>query len=374
MNARNSWLGIIIVFFAGAVFAPAARTQVRVADLQAKFERESNSVRKAKLLQKLGEAQLQEVHREQLRENYDAVAKIYESYRDDVKIALNALKGTRPDAERHSDGYRQMQIELRKGLRDLEETILSTPQELRPRLEALRADLVRFDDDLIKLLFPRRGKSVRGNPELASETQEPHKPKLANKFANDYDSNPPESSNKSDLPRRSEFSHAPGAENQPRELLDPPQDTRSKKDYLSDLEADKIRDAETSNKRIKLLLSFAADRLKKFKYELEHPSPSGHHPEMLVFLMNAYAGCVDDAAEYIDVGREKQENIHEGIKEMVAKGKEFLAVLQSLSSHGTERAIYKDTLDDAIEGTRDAIRDAEKAKKEIAPPPVRRRN
>ena len=40
------------------------------------------------------------------------------------------------------------------------------------------------------------------------------------------------------------------------------------KDYLSPLESDKIRDAETTNDRIKLFLTFADDRLKKFQYEL----------------------------------------------------------------------------------------------------------
>jgi hypothetical protein len=35
---------------------------------------------------------------------------------------------------------------------------------------------------------------------------------------------------------------------------------------------------------------------------------------------------------------------------------------------------YRDNLDDAIEGTRDAMNDAEKAKKAVAPPPMRRKN
>ena len=67
------------------------------------------------------------------------------------------------------------------------------------------------------------------------------------------------------------------------------------KDYLSSVEADKIRDAETSNDRIKLFLSFAEDRLKKFQYEIEHPS-SNRHAEMLNALLNAYIGCVDEAS------------------------------------------------------------------------------
>jgi hypothetical protein len=145
------------------------------------------------------------------------------------------------------------------------------------------------------------------------------------------------------------------------------------KDYLSALEADKIRDAETSNERIKLFLTFADDRLKKFQYELEHPS-ANRHADMLNSLLNAYAGCVDDAADLVQLGIEKQENIRQGIDLMASRTKEFLAVLEKLSTEGTELELYKDNLDDAIEGTRDAMSDAEKAKKKVAPPPVRRKN
>lgn len=145
-----------------------------------------------------------------------------------------------------------------------------------------------------------------------------------------------------------------------------------KKDYLSELEADKIRDAETTNERITLFLTYAADRLKKFQYELEHPSPA-RHEEMLNRLLNAYVGCVDDAADLIQLGRQKQENIRAGIDLLIKRGKEFLDVLEKLSASGPERELYKSNLEDAIEGTHDAIHDAETAKKEIAPPPVRRR-
>jgi len=145
------------------------------------------------------------------------------------------------------------------------------------------------------------------------------------------------------------------------------------KDYLTAMEADKIRDAETVNERIKLFLTFADDRLKKFQYELEHPS-SNRHGDMLNSLLNSYVGCVDDAADLIQLGLEKQDNIRLGVDLMAARTKDFLVVLEKLSNDGAEREIYKDNLDDAIEGTRDAMNDAEKAKKKVAPPPVRRKN
>ena len=148
---------------------------------------------------------------------------------------------------------------------------------------------------------------------------------------------------------------------------------RPEKDYLSSIEADQIRDAETPNERIKLFLTYADDRLKKFQYELEHPS-SNKHTELLNYLMNSYIGCVDDAADIIQVGLEKQENIRQGIDLMAEKAKGFLPILQKYQAQGPELELYKENLDDAIEGTQDALNEADKARKKAAPPPVRRKN
>jgi hypothetical protein len=146
------------------------------------------------------------------------------------------------------------------------------------------------------------------------------------------------------------------------------------KDYLSSLEADKIRDAETTNERVKLFLTFADDRLKKFQYELEHPSGT-RHVDMLNSLLNGYGGCVDDAADLIQLGVQKQENIRAAVDLMASQSKLFLATLEKLlAAGGPDIEEYKSNLDDAIEGTRDAMNEAQKATKKVAPPPVRRKN
>jgi hypothetical protein len=144
------------------------------------------------------------------------------------------------------------------------------------------------------------------------------------------------------------------------------------KDYLSSIEADKIRDAESPDERIKLFLSFADDRLKKLQYELEHPSPT-RHAEMLNSLLNAYVGCVDDAADLIQLGIEKQQNIRKGIDLMAARTKEYLVILQKIPTDSPDADMYKDNLEDAKEGTQDASKEAEAAKRKVAPPPVRRK-
>ena len=147
---------------------------------------------------------------------------------------------------------------------------------------------------------------------------------------------------------------------------------QTQKDYLSGVEADKIREAETPNERIALFLTFADDRLKKLQYEFDHPSQA-NHAEMINSLLNAYVGCVDDAADLIQLGIEKQQNIRKGIDLMASRTKDFLVILQKIPTDASGAEFYKDNLDDAVEGTRDASKEAEAAKKNVAPPPVRRK-
>lgn len=149
--------------------------------------------------------------------------------------------------------------------------------------------------------------------------------------------------------------------------------TPPQKDYLSEIEADKIRDAQTPNERIALFLSFADDRLKKLQYEFDHPSEN-NHIEMINSLLNAYVGCVDDAADLIQIGIEKQQNVRKGVNLMAERTKDYLVTLQKIPTTGAEAENYKDNLEDAIEGTQDASREADDAKKNVAPPPVRRKH
>jgi hypothetical protein len=148
---------------------------------------------------------------------------------------------------------------------------------------------------------------------------------------------------------------------------------QEKKDYLTDAEADHIRDAETPNDRVRLYLSYASDRLKKFQYEAARTVPERKREETLNGLLNAYSGCVDDAADLLNLEIDKGADIRDGLKDMVAKGNEFLAALGKIKdANGPELEIYKDTLDDAIEGTQDAVKEAETAQKSYTPP-VRRK-
>lgn len=145
-----------------------------------------------------------------------------------------------------------------------------------------------------------------------------------------------------------------------------------KKDYLSDTEADKIRDAGNSNARMVLFAAFAEDRLNKLKYTLTHPNGERKRADQINALINGYSGCIDDAADLIEVAKERQQDIRAGLKALISKAKDALPYLQELQKNGPELESYKVTLDDAIEATQDALTDAQKAEKEISAP-IRRK-
>ena len=147
---------------------------------------------------------------------------------------------------------------------------------------------------------------------------------------------------------------------------------QERKDYLSEGEADQIREAYEPADRIGLYMKFAEDRLKKFQYELNRKVQDRRRAEVLNNLLNGYTGCMDDAADQIAVGKERQADIHGALKLMKSKGNEFLDILEKLQEKGQELDTYKDTLLDAIDGTKEALTDVDNALKTAAPPPVRR--
>lgn len=145
------------------------------------------------------------------------------------------------------------------------------------------------------------------------------------------------------------------------------------KDYLSEGEAGKIRDAREPAQRIKLYMEFAEDRLTKFDYELNRNAQERRRSDILNGLLNGYSGCIDDAADQIALATEKHADIHEALKLMRTRDTAFLAILQRYEKDGPELDIYRDTLEDAIEGTKDALSDIDEAQKESQAPPVRRK-
>jgi len=163
MRAGGTSLGAVCGLFVFLAMLPPRATET-LADLQARFDRESSGVHKAKLLGKLGDAQFEEARRAGKDGDFNTVGLTLEKYRDNVRATVEALKKQHPDAEKQSNGYRQLEMQLRKGIREVEETLLASPEPYKPPLQLVRQDLIGLDDELLKMLFPRRPLDQRSAP------------------------------------------------------------------------------------------------------------------------------------------------------------------------------------------------------------------
>ncbi len=144
-------------FAAMALFAPlAAQDRLTVEQARSRYDQETDPVRKARALVKLGDEQIDEA-RKQLK-NGDEVASLHtlEQYRDEVRHIAELLKATGVDPEKKPAGFKELQISLRETVRHIDDLILTLPVDKRPFFREVRTDLVNTQNELIDALFPRQ--------------------------------------------------------------------------------------------------------------------------------------------------------------------------------------------------------------------------
>ncbi len=138
-----------------ALFAPLA-AQDRLTVDRARYDQETDPVRKARALGKLGDDQIDEA-RKQIKDG-DEIASLHtlEQYRDEVQHMAELLKATGVDPEKKPSGFKELQISLRETVRHIDDLILNLPVDKRPFFREVRTDLVNTQNDLIDALFPRQ--------------------------------------------------------------------------------------------------------------------------------------------------------------------------------------------------------------------------
>lgn len=159
ISVMSRAVAVPIVLVLGLV---APLVQPQVPNRLAALERERDPVRRAKLLAKLSYGEFSEFRRQADAANYSEALRILEGYRDAVLSTQKALAASHINAERNPAGFKELQISLRHGLRQLGETMVPlTPDEREP-FEEIRKELERADKELIHQLFPRQPDAAPG--------------------------------------------------------------------------------------------------------------------------------------------------------------------------------------------------------------------
>ena len=81
---------------------------------------------------------------------------ILKKYIDETQSSEKALEEKFPDPEKHSNGYKQLQISLRGSLRRLDAMIVGLNEDDRKPFVEIRGQLDEIDRHLIHMLFPKQ--------------------------------------------------------------------------------------------------------------------------------------------------------------------------------------------------------------------------
>ncbi len=142
-----------------------------------------------------------------------------------------------------------------------------------------------------------------------------------------------------------------------------------RKEYLTEEEQDRIRDTGLDPvARIKLFLTFAADRLQKFQAAVAS-SETKDRSATLNDLLSAYTSCVDDATDTFDLNLGRRVDLRKAIQAARQQLPGFLAQLEEFKQKATSDVeLVQDTLEDSITATQEAIAQVDKAAKEQPAP------
>jgi hypothetical protein len=155
-----------IAVIAGLSLCSPLGAQDRLNDDLSRYQHEGDPVRKARLLAKFGDEQV-ELAKRQLKEEHEVDSlHTLERYRDEVRDTIMALNGMGVDAERKPAGFKELQISLRETIRRIDDLIFTLSVDKRPFFREVRNDLFADQNKLIDELFPRR-------PEHNSQKSDP---------------------------------------------------------------------------------------------------------------------------------------------------------------------------------------------------------
>src|SRR5260370_35094815 len=104
MRSRGTSLGSIGCLAIFIATMPSGVTE-SVAELQARFDRESSAVRKAKLLEKLGDAQFEVARTAGKAGDKNNVGAKLEKNPDNARAAFEAFRKKNPNFQKHANGY-----------------------------------------------------------------------------------------------------------------------------------------------------------------------------------------------------------------------------------------------------------------------------
>ena len=148
-----------------AVFPAVASAQLRAPDFHARFSQESDPMRRAQAMPKLGDAEFDEITRDFDAGKLPEALAVLQEYYDEIDSCEKGLDARKIDAEKHPKGYKQLEISLRQSLRKLDRLMVSLTSDEQAPFIKVRQGLEDLNRHLIRELFPKSPSDENAPPD-----------------------------------------------------------------------------------------------------------------------------------------------------------------------------------------------------------------
>jgi hypothetical protein len=145
---------ICVPVLMAAAFASAVFAQGRISELRSRFAAESDSVRKAKIMPQLGDAEFQQIQKDIADGRADDALALLRQYLAEAQACEKGLDSSGTDAEKHPSGFKQLQISLQESLRRLNAEVPQLTSDEQTPFRDVHRDISDMDARLIHKLFP----------------------------------------------------------------------------------------------------------------------------------------------------------------------------------------------------------------------------
>lgn len=128
----------------------------RLAELRARYDHDSDSVHRAKLMPKLELAEFAELRKLAEAGDYPKALVMLGDIRDQIRDTSKALDARGVDPEKKPAGFKELQIAAREAVRDIGDVLFSIPENWQTPFHDIRQELDQINKHLILELFPRQ--------------------------------------------------------------------------------------------------------------------------------------------------------------------------------------------------------------------------
>ena len=153
---RSAQLFALALALAIGTLSLAAQEFHTTEQWRAKYDHETDPVHKAKLLIPLGESEFKDTQADLANDRIPEALEVLKKHLEETQSCQKDLESKYPDPEKHSGGYKQLQISLRESLRRLDAIIVGLNEDDRKPFVEVRGQLDEIDRRLIEQLFPKQ--------------------------------------------------------------------------------------------------------------------------------------------------------------------------------------------------------------------------